>query len=103
MVRLLYLRQCGRADISEGLLSQIRAVLGASLGYQGAAIFAGGLAPLVATLLLKLSGGESWVLALYLMVMAAISLVSIYLIAETRQVDLSEAQYAPVSPAVAAG
>ncbi len=76
---------------------------GASLGYQGAAIFAGGLAPLVATLLLKLSGGASWVLALYLMVMAAISLVSIYLIAETRQVDLSDAHYALASPAVAAG
>lgn len=63
---------------------------GASLGYQGAAIFAGGLAPLVATLLLKFSDGASWILALYLMAMAAISLVSIYLIAETRQVDLSE-------------
>ncbi len=67
---------------------------GASLGYQGAAIFAGGLAPLVATLLLKFSGGESWVLALYLTVMAAISLVSIYFIAETRQVDLADPSYA---------
>src|SRR5262249_1212151 len=53
---------------------------GASLGYQGSAIFAGGLAPLIATLLLKFSGGASWVLALYLTVMAAISLVSIFLI-----------------------
>lgn len=61
---------------------------GASLGYQGAAIFAGGLAPLVATLLLKFSGGASWVLALYLTAMAAISLLSISLIAETRRVDL---------------
>ena len=74
---------------------------GASLGYQGAAIFAGGLAPLVATLLLKLSGGASWVLALYLMGMAAISLVSIYLIAETRQVDLTDPYRAPASPAAA--
>jgi MFS family permease len=62
---------------------------GASLGYQGAAIFAGGLAPLVATLLLKFSGGASWVLALYLMIMATISLISTYLIAETRHVDLA--------------
>lgn len=68
---------------------------GASLGYQGAAIFAGGLAPLVATLLLKLSGGASWVLALYLTIMAAISLVSIYLIAETREVDLADASPVP--------
>jgi MFS family permease len=65
---------------------------GASLGYQGAAIFAGGLAPLVATLLLKLSGGASWILGLYLSVMATISLVSICLIAETRHVDLSDVQ-----------
>jgi MFS transporter, MHS family, shikimate and dehydroshikimate transport protein len=72
---------------------------GASLGYQGAAIFAGGLSPLVATLLLKFSGGASWVLALYLMVMAVISLVSIYLIAETRQVDLTDPYHAPASPA----
>ncbi len=76
---------------------------GASLGYQGAAIFAGGLAPLVATLLLKLSGGASWVLALYLMVMAAISLVSIYLIAETRQNDLSDPSHVLASPAAVPG
>jgi MFS transporter, MHS family, shikimate and dehydroshikimate transport protein len=76
---------------------------GASLGYQGAAIFAGGLAPLVATLLLKLSGGGSWVLALYLMVMAAISLISIYLLAETRQVDLSDPSRAARSPAAVPG
>ena len=75
---------------------------GASLGYQGAAIFAGGLAPLVATLLLKLSGGASWVLAVYLMVMAAISLVSIYLIAETRQVDLTDSHRVPAAQAAAA-
>ncbi|MBV8373376.1 MAG: MFS transporter [Candidatus Eremiobacteraeota bacterium] len=76
---------------------------GASLGYQGAAIFAGGLAPLVATLLLKLSGGASWVLALYLMAMAAISLVSIYLIGETREVDLTAPYRVPAPPAVASG
>ncbi|HLI96608.1 MAG TPA: MFS transporter [Candidatus Baltobacteraceae bacterium] len=70
---------------------------GASLGYQGAAIFAGGLAPLIATLLLKFSGGASWVLALYLAVMAVISLVSISLIAETRQVDLADPYYASES------
>jgi MFS family permease len=75
---------------------------GASMGYQGAAIFAGGLSPLVATLLLRFSGGASWVLALYLMVMAAISLVSIYLIAETRQVDLINPRRTSPSPAVAA-
>ena len=63
---------------------------GVSLGYQGAAIFAGGLAPFIATLLLNFSGGASWVLALYMMVMAAISLASILSIRETRHVDLSK-------------
>jgi MFS transporter, MHS family, shikimate and dehydroshikimate transport protein len=76
---------------------------GASLGYQGAAIFAGGLAPLVATLLLGLSGGASWVLALYLMAMAAISLISIYFIAETREVDLTDPYRVRAQPAAAPG
>lgn len=76
---------------------------GASLGYQSAAIFAGGLAPLVATLLLELSRGVSWVLALYLMVMGAISLVSIYLIADTRRVDLTEPYRMPATRAAASG
>ncbi|HZT11886.1 MAG TPA: MFS transporter [Candidatus Baltobacteraceae bacterium] len=76
---------------------------GASLGYQGAAIFAGGLAPLIATVLLRLSGGSSWVLALYLAIMAVISLLSIYLIAETRHVDLSEPYRVSAAPAAAAG
>jgi MFS transporter, MHS family, shikimate and dehydroshikimate transport protein len=76
---------------------------GASLGYQGAAIFAGGMAPLVATLLLKFSGGASWVLALYLMIMAAISLVSICIIAETREVDLAVPHPVREVPATVSG
>lgn len=70
---------------------------GASLGYQGAAIFAGGLAPFIATLLLKFSGGASWVLALYLLAMAAISLLSIYLITETRRVRPSDQSLTPAA------
>ncbi len=68
---------------------------GVSVGYQGAAIFAGGLAPFIATLLLKLSAGSSWVLACYLMFMAAISLVSAWLIPETSAVDLVESHRLP--------
>jgi len=63
---------------------------GASIGYQGVTIFAGGLAPFVATFLLQFSGKQSWVLALYLMGMATITLVSIFLIAETRHVEMAE-------------
>jgi MFS transporter, MHS family, shikimate and dehydroshikimate transport protein len=61
---------------------------GVSLGYHFAALLGGGIAPLVATLLLRFSGGMSWVLSLYLATMAAISLISIVSIPETRQVDL---------------
>ena len=82
------------AMLSEMFPTNVR-YSGVSIGYQGAAIFAGGLAPFVATLLLKLSGGGSWVLALYLMGMAAISLVSAYLIPETSGVDLSDPQRIP--------
>ena len=63
---------------------------GASLGYQGASILAGGLAPTIATILLQFSGGASWPIAVYLMVMAVITLVSVYFIAETRPVAVPE-------------
>ncbi|HEY6326175.1 MAG TPA: MFS transporter [Candidatus Cybelea sp.] len=82
------------AMLSEMFPANVR-YSGASVGYQGAAIFAGGLAPFVATLLLKFSAGASWVLALYLMSMAAISLVSIWLIPETSGVDLTESRPLP--------
>ncbi len=61
---------------------------GASIGYQFVTIFAGGLAPFVATSLLAFSKGGSWVLSVYLMAMAIISLTSILLIKETRHVEL---------------
>jgi metabolite-proton symporter len=56
---------------------------GASLGYQLAAPFAGGLAPLIATTLLTWSGGDPWPVAVYLIVMAAITVVSVGLAEET--------------------
>lgn len=61
---------------------------GASLSYQLVSIVGGGLAPFIATALLALSGGSSWVLALYLMLMAAISTVGVLLLPETREVVL---------------
>lgn len=68
---------------------------GASLGYQGATIFAGGLAPFVGSALLKLSGGFSWVLSLYLIAATAISLTSFILIKERRGTDLAQAVVPP--------
>jgi metabolite-proton symporter len=56
---------------------------GASLGYQLASVFAGGLSPLIATALLNWSGGRPWPIALYMTAMACITVVSVYLAAET--------------------
>jgi MFS transporter, MHS family, shikimate and dehydroshikimate transport protein len=56
---------------------------GASLGYQLASVFAGGLSPLIATALLAWSGGKPWPIAAYMVGMALITLVSVYLAAET--------------------
>jgi MFS transporter, MHS family, shikimate and dehydroshikimate transport protein len=57
---------------------------GASLGYQITAIFAGGLAPFIATALLALFHDASWPIALYIIGMAIITLVCTYLAGETR-------------------
>ncbi|WP_164018151.1 MFS transporter [Pyxidicoccus trucidator] len=69
---------------------------GASLGYQLASVFAGGLSPLVATALLAYSGGQAWSVSLYMVALAVITLVSVYLSAETFRENLTEAP--PTSP-----
>lgn len=58
---------------------------GASLGYQLASPLAGGLAPIIATKLLEKSSGQSWPVAVYLLVMAAITLISVWLVEETNR------------------
>ncbi|WIG97372.1 MFS transporter [Myxococcus sp. SDU36] len=70
---------------------------GASLGYQLASVFAGGLSPVIATALLAWSGGQSWPVSLYMVALAVITLVSVYLSAETFREQLTEAP--PGSPA----
>src|SRR5215217_1783534 len=55
---------------------------GASLGYQGAAVFAGGLAPIIMVWLLETTG-TSLSVSFYILVMAAITFISVYLITET--------------------
>jgi MFS transporter, MHS family, shikimate and dehydroshikimate transport protein len=62
---------------------------GASLGYQLASPLAGGLAPLIATALLEWSGGRSWPVSVYLLFMAAITLISVWLAEETNQKGLA--------------
>lgn len=61
---------------------------GASLGYQLASPLAGGIAPLISTALLQQSGGEPWPIAVYLIILAAITLVSVWLAAETHRKTL---------------
>jgi MHS family shikimate/dehydroshikimate transporter-like MFS transporter len=63
---------------------------GASLGYQITAIFAGGLAPFIATALLALFNNASWPIALYIIGMAIITLVCTYLAGETRPAAAAE-------------
>ncbi len=63
---------------------------GASIGYQLASPFAGGLAPLIATALLEWSGNGSWAVSTYLVVTAVITLVAIYFAAETYRSNLGE-------------
>ena len=61
---------------------------GASLGYQLAAPFAGGLAPLIASALLGWSGGATWPIAIYLGILSLITIASVLLAAETNRASL---------------
>jgi metabolite-proton symporter len=63
---------------------------GASIGYQLASPLAGGLAPLISTALLERSGGAPWPVALYMIVLSVITLVSVWLAAETHRASLDE-------------
>jgi MHS family shikimate/dehydroshikimate transporter-like MFS transporter len=63
---------------------------GASVGYQLASPLAGGVAPLIATALLKWSGGATWPVALYLIATACLTLISIVLATETAHSGLRD-------------
>jgi MFS transporter, MHS family, shikimate and dehydroshikimate transport protein len=63
---------------------------GASLGYQLASVFAGGLAPLIATALLAANGGDPTLVAIYMMGMGLISIVATLFAHETFQKDVDE-------------
>ncbi|NMI01400.1 MFS transporter [Pseudonocardia acidicola] len=62
---------------------------GASLGYQFASVFAGGLAPFIMTALLAASGA-SWSVSLYIIAMSAITFVAVFTIKEMFRRDLHE-------------
>ena len=62
---------------------------GVSLGYQLASPFAGGLAPIIAALLLKWSDDNPWPVAAYLVVTSLITLTAIRFAKETVNTDLA--------------
>ena len=62
---------------------------GASLGYQLASPVAGGLAPLIATSLVKALPGTFWPLAGYIIFIAFVSLGCVWGLAETSRKDIS--------------
>jgi len=62
---------------------------GASLGYQLASVFAGGLAPFTMTALLAATG-SSWSVSLYIVAMAALTFVAVFTVRESFRRDLHE-------------
>jgi MHS family shikimate/dehydroshikimate transporter-like MFS transporter len=61
---------------------------GLSLGYQLASVLAGGLSPIIATTLYAKTG-SSWPIAVYVIGMALITTVSVYMASETAHSDIS--------------
>jgi MFS transporter, MHS family, shikimate and dehydroshikimate transport protein len=63
---------------------------GASLGYQLASVFAGGLSPIIAVALLQWSGGRPWPVAVYMIAMSLLTLFTVYIATETLGGDAAE-------------
>lgn len=61
---------------------------GVSLGYNLASVFAGALSPLIATWLMTQYAPSTWPISAYMMGLAAITLISVYLASETRSKSL---------------
>ncbi len=61
---------------------------GLSFIYQFSGIFASGLTPLIATWLLAVGGGDPWLFGGYMVATAILSLVCVYALHETYQVDI---------------
>ncbi len=78
------------AIFSEIFAANIR-YSGASLSFQIASMFAGGLTPFIATALLARFNYASWPIGLYLIGMAVITLICTLLIGETRRAESAEA------------
>ncbi len=68
---------------------------GASIGAQGASVFAGGLAPVVATALLDATGGYDWI-AVYMSAMVLITIVAALLSPDRYRASLRGREPVPV-------
>ena len=77
------------AFLSELFGTEVR-YTGASIGYQLASPLAGGIAPLIATVLLEWSGGRPWPVAVYLIALSMVTIVSVWLATETHRRELDE-------------
>jgi MFS family permease len=77
------------AFFSELFGTQVR-YTGASIGYQLAAPFSGGLAPLICLALFEWADGSPWPIALYMIGLSLITLVSVWIAAETHRSHLIE-------------
>jgi MFS transporter, MHS family, shikimate and dehydroshikimate transport protein len=64
---------------------------GASVGYQLAAVFGGGFAPLIAVALLAAGGDDPYLVAAYMMGLGVITVVATYFARETFRSDIGEA------------
>jgi MFS transporter, MHS family, shikimate and dehydroshikimate transport protein len=62
---------------------------GISFSFQVAGVLGGGLAPIIATILIQWSGGASWPVATYLSVVALVSLVAVYLASDRYRVKIA--------------
>ena len=76
------------ALFSEMFSRQVR-YSGASIGYQLAAVFAGGLAPIIMVWLLDTTG-TSFSVSLSMFAMAAITFFSVYLVTETYEGEMAQ-------------
>jgi MFS family permease len=68
---------------------------GVSLGYNLASIFAGALSPLIATWLMTEFKPETWPISVYMIILALITLVSVYFATETRTREKPKARLVP--------
>jgi MFS transporter, MHS family, shikimate and dehydroshikimate transport protein len=65
---------------------------GASIGYQGSAMIAGGLTPFIATALAAAAGGSSWLISIYIIVIAAVTFGCAWVCRETSHTPLADAR-----------